>query len=168
MWKFVREWKIALPPHIEYRTFPMLFYVPPLLPVMSTVGAGGIRSDLDELFADSEKARAPMAYLGKLFAAGNDGKLRYALKKQMAVRVARRHLTVGDVTKAEAERALAQADCTWEQADAIYRLTALATFEDRFVIPPSQREMAIEMLEDPHEHRSTAGFGFRAAPARGA
>ena len=168
VWKFVREWKIALPPHIEYRTFPMLFYVPPLLPVMSSAGAGGIKSDLDALFADSEKARAPMAYLGRLFAAGNDGKLRYALKKQMAVRVARRHLTVGDITKEEAERALAQADCTWEQADAIYRLTALATFEDRFVIPPSQREMAIEMLEDPHEHRSTAGFGFRAAPARGA
>src|SRR5262245_31341958 len=86
VWQFQRERKIALPPHIEYRTFPMLFYVPPLLPVMSTVGAGGIRSDLDEMFADSEKARAPMAYLGKLFAAGNDGKLRHAVKKQVAVR----------------------------------------------------------------------------------
>jgi nitrate reductase beta subunit len=168
VWKFVKEWGIALPPHIEYRTFPMLFYVPPLLPVMSTQGAGSVRSDLDALFADTEKARVPMEYLGRLFAAGNDGKLRYALKKQMAVRVARRHLTVGDVTKAEAERALAQADTTWEQADAIYRMTALATFEDRFVIPPSQREMAIEMMEDPHDRRSSTGFGFRAAPARGA
>ena len=164
----MKEWGIALPPHIEYRTFPMLFYVPPLLPVMSTQGAGSVRSDLDALFADTEKARVPMAYLGKLFAAGNDGKLRYALKKQMAVRIARRHLTVGDVTKAEAERALAQADTTWEQVDAIYRLTALATFEDRFVIPPFQREMAIEMMEDPHDRRSSTGFGFRTAPTRGA
>jgi nitrate reductase / nitrite oxidoreductase, beta subunit len=146
----------------------MLFYVPPLLPVMSSMNGGVVKSDLDELFADTEKARVPMAYLGRLFAAGNDGKLRYALKKQMAVRIARRHLTVGDVTKEAAERALAQADTTWEQVDAIYKLTSLATFEDRFVIPPSQREMALEMLDDPHEHRSTAGFGFRSAPARGA
>jgi nitrate reductase beta subunit len=168
VYRFVKTWGIALPPHIEYRTFPMLFYVPPLLPVMSSMNGSVVKSDLDELFADTEKARVPMAYLGKLFAAGNDGKLRYALKKQMAVRIARRHLTVGDVTKAAAERALAQADTTWEQVDAIYKLTSLATFEDRFVIPPAQREMALEMLDDPHEHRSTAGFGFRAAPARGA
>jgi hypothetical protein len=34
VYKFVKEWKIALPLHIEFRTLPMLFYVPPLLPVM--------------------------------------------------------------------------------------------------------------------------------------
>jgi zinc protease len=28
------EWKLALPPHIEYRTMPMLFYVPPMAPVI--------------------------------------------------------------------------------------------------------------------------------------
>ncbi len=172
IWKFVKVWKIALPPHVEYRTFPMLFYVPPLLPVMSTQAGGPngriVRSDLESMFADTEQGRAPMEYMGKLFAAGNDGKLRYALKKQMAVRIARRHLTVGDVTKEEASAALAQADSTWEEADAIYRLTALANFEDRFVVPPSQREMAIEMLEDPHETRGSTGFGFRDAPVRGA
>lgn len=31
------QWKIALPLHIEYRTMPMLFYVPALLPVMGKV-----------------------------------------------------------------------------------------------------------------------------------
>jgi nitrate reductase beta subunit len=168
VWRFVREWKIALPPHIEYRTFPMLFYVPPLLPVMSSVRNGAVRSDLDAMFAEAEGARAPMAYMAKIFGAGDEAPLRYALRKQMAVRVARRHLTVGDVTKADADRALAQADSTWEEADAIYRLTALATFDERFVIPPSQREMAMELMEDPHEHRQSAGFGFRAAPSRGA
>ncbi|MGZ7041220.1 MAG: nitrate reductase subunit beta, partial [Thermoanaerobaculia bacterium] len=37
VWKFVREWGLALPLHPEYRTLPMLFYVPPLLPVMGHV-----------------------------------------------------------------------------------------------------------------------------------
>ena len=35
----MKEWKLALPLHVEYRTFPMLFYVPPLLPVMSSKAA---------------------------------------------------------------------------------------------------------------------------------
>ncbi|MFN0007123.1 MAG: 4Fe-4S dicluster domain-containing protein, partial [Planctomycetota bacterium] len=165
-WKFVKEWKLALPLHVEHRTFPMLFYVPPLLPVMSSTDGDLVRSDVDQLFHDVEKARAPIAYLGRLFAAGNDGKVRYALKKQLAVRLWRRHVTVGDITAEAAQRALIEADCTPEQADAIFRLTALATVEDRFVIPPFQREMALDMLDGAHEHRSNAGFGFRAAPER--
>ena len=75
-------------------------------------------------------------------------------------------MTVGDISEDKAKAALAEADCTPEAADEIYRLSALATFDDRFVIPPFQREMAIEMLEDPHDHRSITGFGSRMAPKR--
>jgi len=166
VYRFAKEWKLGLPLHIEYRTFPMLFYVPPLLPVMSVSEGDLVRSDVDELFADIEKARAPIDYLGQLFAAGNVGKVRYALKKQLAVRIWRRHVTVGDLSEEAARTALSEADCTAEQADEIYKLTALATWDDRFVIPPFQREMAMEMITDPHEHRSSAGFGFRDAPTR--
>ena len=166
VYRYVKEWKLGLPLHVEYRTFPMLFYVPPLLPVMSVSEGDLVRSDVDDLFADIEKARAPIGYLGKLFAAGNVGKVRYALRKQLAVRIWRRHVTVGDVTEQAAKQALNEADCTPEQADDIFKLSALATWDDRFVIPPFQREMAMEMLTDPHEHRSAAGFGFRDAPRR--
>jgi nitrate reductase beta subunit len=164
VFKFVKRWKLGLPLHVEYRTFPMLFYVPPLLPVMSTFNGSTLTNDVDGLFADIEKARAPLSYLGRLFAAGNDGKVRYALRKQMAVRLWRRHATVGDVTGDVAAKALQQADCTPEEANAIYELTALASMEERVVVPPMQREQAIEMLEDPHEHRQSAGFGFRDFP----
>jgi len=166
VYRFAKEWKLGLPLHVEYRTFPMLFYVPPLLPVMSVSEGDLIRSDVDDLFADIEKARAPIAYMGSLFAAGNDGKVRYALRKQLAVRIWRRHVTVGDVSAERARHALLEADCTPEQADEIYQLSALATWDERFVIPPFQREMAMEMMTDPHEHRSAAGFGFRDAPRR--
>ena len=71
-----------------------------------------------------------------------------------------------NLRRAKSERALAEADCTWEQADKIYRLTTLASMDERCIIPPFQREMAIEMMEDPHEHRASAGFGFRDAPRR--
>ncbi len=166
VYKYVKDWKIALPMHVEYRTFPMLFYVPPLLPVMSMTQGDVVKNDLDELFADIDKARAPMEYLGSMFTGGNLGKLRYALRKQLAVRVWRRHVTVGDIDEEKAQRSLMEADLTAEEATDIYKLSALATFEDRFVVPPFQREMAIEMLEDPHEHRSNAGFGERVAPKR--
>jgi nitrate reductase beta subunit len=157
---FTKQWKIALPLHVEFRTFPMLFYVPPLLPVMSKRNGERIEVDNEDLFADIEKARTPIRYLGKLFAAANDGKVRYALRKQYAVRLLRRHMTVGDIDRETVDRALAEADTTVAEANAIYRLTSLATFKDRFVIPPMQREMAIEMIDDPHERRQAAGFGF--------
>jgi len=62
---------------------------------------------------------------------------------------------------------LREADCSVEEAEAIYKLTSLCTFEERFVIPPMHREQAIEMLEDPQEHKQGVGFGFLAGPRRG-
>ena len=62
---------------------------------------------------------------------------------------------------------LKEADCSLDEANAIYNLTSIATLEDRFVIPPAHREEAIEMMEDPLEYKQSAGFGFKEKPARG-
>ncbi|KAA3614505.1 MAG: nitrate reductase subunit beta [Planctomycetota bacterium] len=166
VYRFVKQWKIALPLHAEFRTLPMLFYVPPLSPVISSSNDQAVRVESDQLFSDVERARIPMEFLSKLFAAGNTGKVRYALRKQYAVRLLRRHLTVGDVPESLAKRALAEADCSVEEADQIYRLTSLANFDQRFIIPPSQREQAIEAMRDPMKHKQESGFGFREAPFR--
>jgi nitrate reductase beta subunit len=167
VYQFVKEWKIALPPHIEFRTMPMLFYVPPMSPVMSQQANGAIQHVSEDLFHDIEESRVPMKFLANLFGAGHEGGVRYALRKQKAVRWYRRAITVGDVEMATAERMLREADCTPEQAEAIYQLTSLCTFEDRFVIPPMHREEAIQMLEDPLEHKQSVGFGFVSEPHRG-
>jgi len=166
VYRYLKEWKIALPLHVEFRTFPMLFYVPPLLPVMSSTQGDVVKNDLESLFADIDTTRAPIEYLGNMFTGGNHGKLRYALRKQLAVRVWRRHVTVGDIDLVTANAALSEADCSQEEADAIFKLSALSSFTERFVVPPFQREMAIEMLGDPHKHRSSMGFGSRLAPKR--
>ena len=167
VYKFVKEWRIALPPHIEYRTLPMLYYVPPMSPVMSVRTDETLDHVSDNLFHDIEQARVPLKFLANLFGGGHEAKVVYALKKQKAVRWYRRALTVGDVTQDYAERMLREADCTVEEAEAIYRLTSLCTFEERFVIPPAHREEAIEMMEDPHENRQSVGFGFLSGPRRG-
>jgi nitrate reductase beta subunit len=163
----VKTWGLALAPHVEYRTFPMLFYVPALAPVTSTFDGETVANDVDELFAPLEKARMPMAYLANLFGAGNAAPVRYAMKKQMAVRTWRRALTVGDIDMDLAKRALAEARCTPEEAEEIYKLTSLPTFEQRFVIPPSHREVAIEVLKNPLENKGLTGIGLRQAPERG-
>jgi nitrate reductase beta subunit len=167
IFRFVKEWKLALPPHLEFRTLPMLFYVPPMSPVMSSKTDDVIDHASHDLFHDIESSRVPVAYLAKLLGAGQESKVRYALRKQKAVRWYRRAVTVGDVTMEVAQRMLAEADCSVEEAEAIYQLTSLCTFEDRFVIPPMHREEALEMMEDPMEHKASAGFGFVSGPQRG-
>ncbi len=167
VYKYVKEWKIALPPHIEYRTLPMLFYVPPMSPVMSKQAEHGIEGLSDNLFHDIDESRIPMKFLANLFGAGHEGHVRYALRKQKAVRWYRRALTVGDVDMETADRMLLEADCSREEAQAIYELTSLCTFDQRFVIPPMYRETAIDMMKDPLEHKHSAGFGFLEGPKRG-
>ncbi|MFW6175269.1 MAG: nitrate reductase subunit beta [Acidobacteriota bacterium] len=167
VWRFVKDWKVALPPHIEYRTLPMLYYVPPMSPVMAQKDGDVLEQPDGDLFHDIERSRVPMKFLANLFGAGHEGQVRYALRKQKAVRLWRRSLTVGDVDEATARRALREADCSPEEAEAIYKLTSLATFDDRFVIPPMHREEAIEMMKDPMEAKQEAGFGFLAGPRRG-
>jgi nitrate reductase beta subunit len=145
----------------------MLFYVPPMLPVMSSFDGQTVKNLTEGIFPDFDKARVPIEYLGQLFGAGNNSILRYVLKKQMAVRNYRRAVTVGDIEMEVAQKMLMEADCSTEEANAIYELTALCTFDERFVIPPAHREEAIEMMKDPLEYKQEVGFGFREEPRRG-
>lgn len=169
VYRYVKEWKMALPLHSEFRTLPMLFYVPPLLPVMAKTENGVYETANDELFSPIEKARLPIKYLASLFSAGNTDQVSYALKKQYAVRLFKRLETVGDVSEEVVNYALAECGMDAEEAEAVYRLTSLPTMDERVVIPPMHREEAMAMLDDDMwEQKGSAGFGFREAPVRGA
>ncbi|MBI3186210.1 MAG: nitrate reductase subunit beta [Myxococcales bacterium] len=166
VFKFVKRWGIALPLHIEFRTLPMLFYVPPLLPILGNGKGEVYEATSEQVFGSVDAARLPVEYLARLFAAGNVGKVRFALRKLMAVRYFRRQQTVGDVSGEMVDGLLSEVECTREEAEAIYRLTSLPTFDERFVIPPSHREEAIEALTDPLEFKGSSGIGFRRKPER--
>jgi len=168
VYKFVKEWGIALPLHPEYRTLPNLFYVPPMLPAMASVNSDGTYdSTTKSLWGGVETARLPMKYLASLFTAGNEEKVREVLRKLTAVKIHRRDATVGDLTKEEVEEAMELGRTDPAQADAIFRLTSLATFNERFVIPPAHREESIEMIEATADVKGETGFGFKMKPARG-
>jgi nitrate reductase beta subunit len=166
VYRFVKDWGLAVPLHAEFRTLPMLFYVPPLSPVISGSKGDITSNETEDLFHDIAESRVPIQYMAEILGTGATAPIEYALRKQYAVRMYRRQLTVGDVDEATADRALFEADCSREEAEAIYRLTSLAKYEDRFVIPPAQREQAIEMIKDPLEHKQHVGFGFTSPPMR--
>jgi nitrate reductase beta subunit len=168
VYRYVMEWGLALPLHAEHRTLPMLFYVPPLLPVMAENGDNGYDTTIPDFLGSVDRYRLPITYMASLFGAGNEGVVRYALRKQLAVRNYRRAVTAGDVDMDRARGMLAEADSTVAEAEAIYQLTSIAPFDDRFVIPPSHREEAIEMLDEPLAAKGFAGMGFRKRPERGA
>lgn len=168
VYKFVKVWKIALPLHPEFRTLPNLFYVPPMLPAMASVDVDGIYdSTTESLWAGIEKSRLPMKYLANLFTAGNEEKVKQVLKKLLGVKIYRRDVTVGDLSQEEVTGAMSAVNMSGEEAEAIYRLTSLATFEERFVIPPAHREESIEMIEATADTKGETGFGFKFKPVRG-
>ncbi len=168
VYKFVKEWGIALPLHPEFRTIPNLFYVPPMLPGMAQVDGEGIyESTSESLFPSIDQNRLPMKYLASLFSAGDTDIVRKVYEKLMSVKVHRRNVTVGDLPKEEVEDLMATAKVSADTANAIFRLTALATYEERFVVPPAHREEAIEMLEATADYKGETGFGFKERPERG-
>ena len=168
VYKFVKEWGIALPLHIEHRTLPMLFYVPPLLPVMASLGDGYYDTTTDEFLGGIDKYRLPLKYMASLFGGGNEAPVRYALRKQLAVRMNRRQISTGDLDKDVVRKTLSECNTDSEEADAIFKMTALASASERFVIPAMHREEAIEMLKETDKAKGGTGFGFRQKPTRGA
>ncbi|MEK7354067.1 MAG: 4Fe-4S dicluster domain-containing protein, partial [Chloroflexota bacterium] len=166
-YKLVKEWGIAFPLHIEFRTLPMLFYVPPLLPMLASTQSGSYDLSNSDFFGNVEKFRVPMKYMARLFSAGNEEIIKNALKKLLAVRAYKQAQSVGNISVEKASELLKDAGCSAEEAEAISRLTALPRFEDRFVIPPYHREEATELNIEPIKQRGQVGFGFNNPPKRG-
>jgi len=167
VYKYVMTWKIALPLHVEYRTMPMLFYVPPLLPVMGKYENGVYDNPVDEFFTCLEKSRLPIKYLSKLFSAGNETIIESVMKKLMAVRYYKRSIEMSDLDIVMVSRMMREGNTTPQEAEAIYRLTALPTIDERFVIPEIQREEAIENNCNPEICKGSCGLGMNQTPGRG-
>lgn len=164
-YKLFKKWRLAMPHHPEFRTLPMNFYIPPLSPVLHNAKAdkGGMYDpETESFFNDVEKMRIPVKYLANLLGGGNENVVTESLKKQMAVRMYWRQKRVGDVGEGAVKSALSACGLTADEAEEIYRLVSLASFEERFVIPDTHREDKSTI--DPrlmYEKRGTIGFGAK-------
>jgi nitrate reductase / nitrite oxidoreductase, beta subunit len=139
VWKMAMDWKVAFPLHPEYRTLPMVWYVPPLSPIQNAAQAGLIGHDGE--MPDVRNLRIPVRYLANLLTAGKEEPVVTGLERMLAMRAYMRAKTVdGVIDEAIAERV----GLTGAMIEDMYKIMALADYEDRFVIPTAHRELAEE------------------------
>jgi nitrate reductase / nitrite oxidoreductase, beta subunit len=151
VYKMAVDWKVALPLHPEYRTLPMVWYVPPLSPITAAAQAGQMGA-VGEL-PDVRQLRIPVQYLANLLTAGDEAPVVRALERMLAMRafMRGRHVEGTDNTAA-----LLQAGIDQATVEDMYRIMAIANYEDRFVIPTTHREYA----ENAFNVRGGCGFSF--------
>jgi nitrate reductase beta subunit len=151
IYKMAIDWRVAFPLHPEYRTLPMVWYVPPLSPIQSAASLGAIEHD--GVMPDVRSLRIPVRYLANLLTAGEEAPIVSALERMLAMRAYMRAKTLDGVVDSAVA---ARVDLTPAAIEDMYRIMAIANYEDRFVIPTSHREGA----EDAYHLRGACGFSF--------
>ena len=151
VYKMAVNWKVALPLHPEYRTLPMVWYVPPLSPISAAANSGQL--GMNGVIPDVRQLRIPLKYLANLLTAGDEAPVQLALERMLAMRA---YMRDKHVEGRPNEEALKQVDLTRDQVHEMYRYMAIANYEDRFVIPTTHREYA----EDAYDLRGGCGFSF--------
>ncbi|MFV2029771.1 nitrate reductase subunit beta [Neisseria sp. S1] len=151
VYKMAMEWKVAFPLHPEYRTLPMVWYIPPLSPIQSAienglVGENGIIPSVDEM-------RIPLRYLANLLTAGKVEPIKEALERMIAMRRYKRGQTVHGETL---EETLSGTGLTPAMVEDMYQIMAIANYEDRFVVPSSHKEL----VENSFDDKASCGFTF--------
>jgi nitrate reductase beta subunit len=143
IFKLAKSWKLALPLHPEFRTLPMVWYIPPLSPLRQLEASAEGADPVDHL-------RIPVKYLANLLTAGDEEPVRLALKRLMALR---RFMRARHVEGTGADGILAEVGLSAEQAEEVYRLLALAPHDERFVVPTRDIHG-----EDPHTRQGCCGI----------
>lgn len=155
VYKLAIEYKLAFPLHPEYRTMPMVWYCPPLSPIMSYFEgqtATDANRNPDMIFPAIEEMRLPIQYLANLFTAGDTESIKIALQRMA---IMRSYMRAEVTNKPFDTDKLSRLGLTERQTKDMYRLLAIAKYEDRFVIPTSHKEDYI----DTYRAQGSQGYG---------
>ena len=137
IWALIQRFEVALPLHPEYRTMPMVWYIPPLSPVVDTLTeTGHDGEDAKNLFGAIDALRIPISYLAELFTAGDPKPVRDVLARLAAMRSFMRDVNLGREPDVGITDAVGM---TPEDIEDMHRL-AIAKYEDRYVIPTAHAE----------------------------
>jgi nitrate reductase beta subunit len=151
VYKMAMQWKVALPLHPEYRTLPMVWYIPPLSPIQSAANSGDL--GVNGVIPDVRQLRIPVQYLANMLTAGDEKPVIAALERMLAMRA---YMRDKHVEQKENLEVLRQCGLSVAEVEDMYRIMAIANYEDRFVIPTTHREYA----EDAFDLRGSCGFSF--------
>ncbi|CAB4342466.1 unannotated protein [freshwater metagenome] len=145
VYKLIKKYRVALPLHPEYRTMPMVWYVPPLSPIVDSLReTGNDAEDSKNLFGALNSLRIPVEYLAELFTAGDTEPVLRSLKTLAAMRSYMRDVNLGQDPKPEIPASVGMSEETLYE---MYRLLAIAKYEDRYVIPKAHAESAQNLEE---------------------
>lgn len=123
----------------------MVWYIPPLSPVVDVIKeTGHDAEDRGNLFAAIEALRIPVEYLANLFTAGDVEPVNDVLRKLAAMRSYMRDVNLGRDTD---ESIPASVGMTGEQIYEMFRLLAIAKYDERYVIPAAHAEQAHALEE---------------------
>jgi len=145
VYALAKTYRVALPLHPEYRTMPMVWYVPPLSPVVDLLREQGHDAeDHGNLFGAIEALRIPVEYLASLFTAGDTDVVTGVLRRLAAMRAYLRGITLDGTSDEAVPRSVGMTGTTMY---AMYRLLAIAKYADRYVIPAAHEERGHELEE---------------------
>jgi nitrate reductase beta subunit len=145
VYRLAKEFGIALPLHPEYRTMPMVWYIPPLSPVVDALTeTGNDGEDPDNLFGAIDALRIPKEYLAELFTAGDTAVIDTVLRRLAAMRSTMRDVNLGREVDTSIAEAVGLDEATVLE---MYRLLAIAKYEERYVIPAAHTEQAKQLEE---------------------
>ena len=153
VYKLAIEYKLAFPLHPEYRTLPMVWYVPPLSPIMSHFEGKDSIQNPDLIFPAIEEMRTPVQYLANILTAGDTKTVKEALQRMAMMR---QYMRAKFSKNGFAPEKLARVNLNAQQMEEMYRLLAIAKYEDRFVVPTSRKEGYM----DPYRAQGMEGFGL--------
>jgi len=143
--RLIMDYKVALPLHPEYRTMPMVWYIPPLSPVVDVVkDTGHDAEDYGNLFGAIDALRIPIEYLANLFTAGDTRPVDRVLRTMAAMRAYMRDINLGKDPNDEIPAAVGMSG---EDMYEMFRLLAIAKYNERYVIPTAHAEQAHALEE---------------------
>jgi nitrate reductase beta subunit len=124
---------------------PMVWYIPPLSPVVDVLRDTGHDAEAPgNLFGAIDALRIPIGYLAELFTAGDPEPVRAVLRRLAAMRAYQRGINLGEGPD---ESVAAAVGMTGPQMEDMYRLLAIAKYEQRYVIPAAHAETAAGLEE---------------------
>lgn len=145
VYRLAKEFEVALPLHPEYRTMPMVWYIPPLSPVVDALTeTGNDGEDARNLFGAIDALRIPKEYLAELFTAGDAVVIDTVLRKLAAMRSTMRDVNLGRDVDLSAAEAVGFDEATVLE---MYRLLAIAKYDERYVVPAAHTEQAKQLEE---------------------
>ena len=155
VYKMAVQWRVAFPLHPEYRTLPMVWYIPPLSPIQTAAESGKMPTRTvgkSAMIPDVSSLRIPVRYLANLLTAGKEEPVLLALERMLAMRAYKRSETVHGELDSEllARSAWTTPPCR----------TCTASWPSPTTRTASWCRAATEMVEDSFNEKGSCGFTF--------